>query len=91
MGQDISSKNIPSRPLLGDVERPGSPAYREEQSQDYSWERLAPARKREVLHMVRKASGKRRGRMIALLVVLLLIFVVLIAMYFFLPGGQKIL
>lgn len=91
MGQDISGKNIPSRPLLGNAERSGGSTYDDGQSQDYSWEHLAPARKREVLRMVRTASGKRRGRMIALLVVLLLIFVALLAAFFLMPGGAKIL
>ncbi len=88
--QELGGKNIPPVPLAGNRNRRKSGNLfdidLETQAQAYSWEHLAPERKREVMHMVNRASGHRRIRLIAVLVVLVLILGALAAAYFMLPS-----
>jgi hypothetical protein len=47
----------------------------------YSWDRLAPHQKREVLKMVTSQSSRYRRRLILLMTVLLIALLVVIAFY----------
>ena len=49
---------------------------------NYSWELLAPHRKREVLGIVNGVKNKRRGQRIAWLFALILLLAVLAVVYF---------
>jgi hypothetical protein len=88
--QELGGKNIPPVPLAANKNRHKSgnlfEVDLETQAQAYSWEHLAPDRKREVMHMVNRASGRRRVRLVALLVVLVLILGMLAAAYFMMPS-----